>query len=254
MSLTDVPSLCEATSTVERGTSEVSAMSTDRKARQKKGRATATAPDLTPPPVVLYHLATGHYISRALFLAAKLGIADLLKNGPRQYGDLAVATGTHAPSLNRVMRLLVSAGVFAEGEDGNFSLTAVGECLQTGVPGSSRAMVGLFAGDRIQDSWKDLEYCVRTGDPEFRRRGVTNIFQDPRRTPENESNFDAAMADITRLTAIAVTAVYDFAGFRTLIDVGGGNGTLLVGYQSGALDRCLRDILTMNQSVTNSSL
>jgi hypothetical protein len=105
----------------------------------------------------------------------------------------------------------------------------VGECLREGVPGSSRAMVALFAGDRIQDSWKDLEYCVRTGAPAFRKRGIGNIFDDPLRTPEDEANFDAAMADITRLTATAVAAAYDFTGLQKLIDVGGGNGTLLIG-------------------------
>ena len=204
-------------------------MSTNRDASHEKDSAASAAPNAVPPQVVLYQLATGHYLSRALLLAVKLGIAELLKNGPKHYQELATATGTHEPSLKRVMRLLASAGVFAEGEDGQFTLTPVGECLQSGVPGSSRAMVGLFASDRIQECWKHLEYCVRTGNPEFRGRGVSNIFEDPSRTPEDEANFDAAMADITRYTAIAVAAAYDFAGFRTLVDVGGGNGTLLAG-------------------------
>jgi hypothetical protein len=90
-------------------------------------------------------------------------------------------------------------------------------------------MVMLFAGQRVQDSWKDLEYCVRTGQPAFRLRGVTNTFEDPQRTPEEEAVFDAAMADLTRLIAVAVTSVYDFTPFRLLIDVGGGNGALMIG-------------------------
>ena len=109
-----------------------------------------------PPQAALYHLATGHYLSQALCLAAKLGIADLLKDGPRQAKDLAEATGTHAPSLNRVMRLLASAGVFEEQENGAFALTALGACLREGVPGSARAMVMLFAGERIQNAWQEL--------------------------------------------------------------------------------------------------
>jgi hypothetical protein len=103
--------------------------------------------------------------------------------------------------------------VLAEGDNGSFALTPLGECLQSNVPGSSLAMVKLFA--RNQESWKYLDYCVRTGDPEFRRRDVANIFQDPSRTAEDEANFDAAMADITRYTAIAVAAAYDFAGCHT---------------------------------------
>jgi hypothetical protein len=182
-----------------------------------------------PPQAELYQLATGHYLSHALYLAARLGIADLLKDGPRHSKELAEATGTHAPSLNRVMRLLASAGVFEEQGDGSFALTSLGECLRAGVPGSARAMVMLFAGDRIQDAWKDLEYCVRTGEPVFRKRGLDDPFTDPARMPEDAANFDAAMADFTRLAAMAVAAVYDFAPLRTVVDVGGGNGALLIG-------------------------
>ena len=207
-------------------------MGTPQDAFQGKATESKAAPAVAltlPPPVLLYHLATGHYISRALFLAAKLGIADLLKDGRRHHSELAKATGTNASSLNRVMRLLASAGVFTEEENGNFALTPVGECLRTGVQGSSRAMVMLFAGNRVQEAWKDLEYCVQTGEPAYRRRGITDPFTDPLRTPEDAANFDAAMADITRVTAVAVASAYDFTPFRTLVDVGGGNGALLIG-------------------------
>ncbi|HJQ84939.1 MAG TPA: methyltransferase [Candidatus Binatia bacterium] len=182
-----------------------------------------------PPQVVLYQLGIGHYFTNALHLAVRLGIADLLADGPRPATALAKATGTHAPSLARVLRLLVSVGVFAEDPDGTFALTPVGECLRTGVPGGMAAMVRLFAGDPIQNAWRDLEYCVRTGNPVFRKRGLDDPFKDPARTPEDNANFDAAMADFTRLTAIAVAATYDFAPLRTLVDVGGGNGALLIG-------------------------
>jgi hypothetical protein len=182
-----------------------------------------------PPQRVLYHLAAGHYVSHALDLAAKLGIADLLKDGPRQVNDLAAATATHAPSLNRMLRLLASTGVFEEQEDGRFALTSLGECLRADVPGSARAMVMLSAGERLRDLWKDLEYCVRTGEPVFRKRGLANAFAWMAEDPEGAASFDAAMADFTRLAAMAVAAVYDFAPVRTLVDVGGGNGALLIG-------------------------
>jgi hypothetical protein len=182
-----------------------------------------------PPQIVLYHLATGHYISRALDLAAKLGLADLLAEGARDASQLAGATATHTDSLHRVMRLLASAGVFDERPDGAFALTALGECLRTGAPGSAHAMVRLFAGDRIQAAWGDLEHCVRRGEPVFRKRGLDDPFRDPAQTPEENAIFDAAMADLTRLTATAVAATYDLSPFRSLVDVGGGNGALLIG-------------------------
>jgi hypothetical protein len=127
----------------------------------------------SPPQLVLYQMAVGHYLSLAVCLAAKLRIADLLRDGPRRFGDLARVTGTDAASLNRVMRLLASAGVFEEKKDGNFGLTALGQCLREDVPGSARALVMMFAGDWQHDAWKDLEYFVRTGEPTFRKRGST---------------------------------------------------------------------------------
>jgi hypothetical protein len=183
----------------------------------------------SPPQMVLYQMAVGHYLSRAVCLAAKLRIADLLKDGPRCFDDLARTTGTDAASLNRLMRLLASVGVLDEKEDGRFVLTALGQCLREDVPGSARALVMMFAGDWQQDTWKDLEYSVRTGEPTFRKRGFDDLFAEMAGLPEEAANFDAAMADFTRLIAISVAAAYDFGSSRTLVDVGGGNGTLLIG-------------------------
>jgi orsellinic acid C2-O-methyltransferase len=181
------------------------------------------------PQRALYQMAVGHYLSRAICLAAKLRIADLLKGGQRHFGDLARATGTDAPSLNRVMRLLASAGVFEEKEHGNFALTELGECLCEDGPVSARALVMMFAGHSHQDAWKDLEYCVRTGEPSYRKRGFDDIFAEMAQDPEEVANFDAAMSDSTRLVSIAVADAYDFSSLRTLVDVGGGSGALLIG-------------------------
>ena len=189
-----------------------------------------TKQELPPPPLALYQMAVGHYFSRAIYLAAKLGIADLLKDGPRDYRDLGKATDTHAPSLKRVMRLLVSAGVFAEQEDGKFALAPLGEFLRVGVPGSMRASVMLFAGVGIQDSWKELEYCVRTGEPAFRKESPdADAFSQMAKDPEAVAIFDEAMATFAPMTSAAVAAAYDFSAFGTVVDVGGGNGALLIG-------------------------
>ena len=185
------------------------------------------APPALPPQVALYHLAIGHYLSHALHLAAALGIADLLKDGPRPAGELARATATHEPSLHRVLRLLASQGVFAEEEDGAFALTAIGQCLRTDIPESANAMVRLFAGPRVQDNWRELEHSVRTGEPGFRKRGIAAPFQD--RDSPDAAAFDAAMAALTRTIAVAVAAAYNFTPFKTVVDVGGGNGALLIG-------------------------
>src|SRR5262245_40162807 len=109
--------------------------------------------DAAPTPWMLYQMATAHFLSRALHLAAKLNIADQLKDGPRHYHELADATATHAPSLRRVLRLLASAGLFAEQADGRLALTPLGQALRADVPGSMRAMVMFSAGIEVQDQW-----------------------------------------------------------------------------------------------------
>jgi hypothetical protein len=183
-----------------------------------------------PPGHALYQMAMGHFVPRALALAAKLGLADLLKDGPRGARDLAAATQTHAPSLARVARLLASVGVFAELPDGTFALTPLGEPLRADAPDSVRALVLLFAGVEVQDAWKDLEYCVRTGDPSFRRTAPgTDPYALMAGSPEVTALFDQAMATFAPWTAAAVAAAIDFSAFGRVADVGGGNGALLIG-------------------------
>jgi len=181
-----------------------------------------------PPPMLLFQLATGFYLSRALYVAAKLGIADLLAEGPRPAAALAEATHTHASALARVLRLLVTAGVFAEETDGRFALTPVSQCLRSAVPGSVRAAVMLFGGG-AQNAWTDLLYCVETGEPAYRRRGESDPFVSLRQNSDDSAIFDEAMSDFTKMTALAVAAAYDFSSMRQLVDVGGGNGALLIG-------------------------
>src|SRR4029077_6109724 len=128
------------------------------------------------------------------------------------------------------MRLLASVGVFTEGDDGNFALTSLGEMLRSDVPGSMRASVMLFAGSGIEDGWKELEYCVRTGNPAFRRKAPdADAFAVMAADPEAVAIFDAAMATFSAQTAAAVTGAYDFSAFANAVDVGGGNGALLIG-------------------------
>jgi hypothetical protein len=190
----------------------------------------ASAKNVEPPGMALYRIGIGHYFSRALCVAAKLKVADLLGDGPRDAADLARTTETHAPSLRRVLRLLASVGVFEELDDGKFQLTGVGQMLRSDVPGSMRAMVLLFGGIGVQDSWKELEYCVRTGEPAFRRTAKhADAFEMIASDPEMLAIFDEAMATFAPHTSAAVASAYDFSAFGTVADVGGGNGAILVG-------------------------
>jgi len=181
-----------------------------------------------PPPMVLYQLATAHYLSQAVYVAAKLGIADHLADGPQGHDALAKATATHAPSLRRVLRLLAAAGVLAEREDGRFELTSVGSFLKSG-PGSFRAAAQLFGGPMVWQSWGDLLTTVRTGETALHRVFKTDSFEYLEHHPEEAAVFDEAMGSFTAMTAIAVAAAYDFSRMKKVIDLGGGQGALMAG-------------------------
>jgi len=127
-----------------------------------------------------------------------------------------------------VLRLLASAGVLVEEDDGRFSLTAIGACLRDDVPGSMRAAALLFGGPAHRN-WLDLLYSLETGEPTFRRTGAVDPFAGMADNPEESAIFDKAMANFTRQIAPVVAAAYDFSGFGTIVDIGGGNGVLLEG-------------------------
>jgi hypothetical protein len=188
------------------------------------------AQDKQIPAPTLYQLAASHYVSHALALIAKLEIADRLADGPRSSEELARTTQTDASSLRRVLRLLASVGVFEEDEQGRFHHNGLSEPLRGDVPGSMKAMVTVFAGEGMQKAWQELEYCVRTGQPAFKKNDPqAHAFTLMSKDPQYAATFDEAMATFAPQTAAAITAAYDFSRFGSLIDVGGGNGTLLKG-------------------------
>ncbi len=190
--------------------------------------ATTTTTQELPPPIALFRLATGFYVSSALYVAAKLGIADLMSDGPVASAELATAAGVHAGALHRVMRLLVSAGVFSEEAEGKFTLTPIGACLQSRGPGSVRSGILLFGG-LTQKAWGELLYCVETGNQGFMQAYGKDSFAYMEEHPELAAMFDEAMASFTRQIVAAVAGTYDFSSFGAIMDVGGGNGELLAG-------------------------
>jgi len=181
-----------------------------------------------PAPFALFQLISGFYVSRAIYVMARLGIADNLSDGPRDAEELAKLSRTHAQSLKRVMRLLVTAGVLTEDDKGRFALTPIGDCLRAGAPGSMRAAALLFGGI-TERAWGELLHSVETGEPAFRRVFGKDSFAYLAEHPDEAANFDAAMSTFTAPIATVVAAAYDFSGVRHIVDVGGGNGALLVG-------------------------
>jgi O-methyltransferase/methyltransferase family protein len=179
-----------------------------------------------PQPPALFQMVTGYWISQAIYVAAKLGLADLLKDGPKSCATLAAATGADEQSLLRLMRALSSVGVFARGQDDRFALSSSCESLQSHVPGSLRAMV-LTIGEIHYQAWGNLLHSVQTGSPAFNATFGTGLFDYLQRNPEPADTFNNGMTDLSSMLAYAVLLAYDFTGVSSLIDVGGGQGKFL---------------------------
>jgi hypothetical protein len=173
----------------------------------------------------LLDLSTGYWKSQAIYVAAKLGIADLLQDGPKTSEDLARATATHAPSLYRLLRALASVGVFVEDGQGRFGLTPMAECLRS-VPGSQRSLM-IMMGEEHYRAWGELLYSIQTGQIAFDHVFGKPVFQFLSEHPEQAKIFDEAMVGVHGAETQAMLDVYDFAGIGTLVDIGGGNGSVL---------------------------
>jgi hypothetical protein len=174
-------------------------------------------------------MLVGHWTARAVYVAAKLGLADLLASGPRTAADLAEATGTHRRSLYRLLRALASVGVFQEGPEQRFSLTPSAECLRTDAPGSLYPMVLLMGEEEHYAAWARLLDCVRTGRTGFELTFGEPLFDYLSKKPEQARLFDAAMTSIHGRETAAMLDAYDVSGFETVADLGGGNGSTLCG-------------------------
>ncbi len=172
----------------------------------------------------LDRMITGYWISQAIYAAAKFGIADHLKDGPKSAELLATATETHADSLYRLLRALASVGIFAETEPRQFALTPLAEPLQSDVPGSKRALA-LMSGDEQFKAWGEIEYSIKTGGMAFEKVFGEPVFDYLSKHPDKAQIFDAAMVGVHGREADAVVAAYDFAGVNVIADIGGGNGS-----------------------------
>jgi SAM-dependent methyltransferase len=176
---------------------------------------------------VMLQMIWGIHISRAVYVAAELGIADRLASGPMSSADLATATQAHEPSLYRVLRLLASLGVLAEDERRSFSLTVLGDRLRTGVPASMRSWAMLIEAIGGVRAFEPIMRTVRTGQPGLDIAHGMGLFEFLARHQETAASFDAAMSERTAAFASSVAASCDFSGLRTVADVGGGQGILL---------------------------
>ena len=185
------------------------------------------SPVLAPEPTVarLFAIHDGYIHARALQLAAELGLADRIASGPCDVTDLATATATEPGALYRLLRTLAAGGVFTEVEPGRFGLTEIGDHLRADHPQSVQAIMTM--GGMFGLVFADAMYSVRTGEPAFQRTFGAPLFIYLRDNPTVAGLFDAAMAEFSRLETAAIVASYEFSQARRIVDLGGGDGTLL---------------------------
>jgi hypothetical protein len=179
------------------------------------------------PALALRRLVNGFQVTQAIHVAAVLGIADLLIDGPRSSDDLAAVTASHPQALYRLLRALASVGVFREEADRRFALTDLGACLRSDAPESVGGWAA-FVGEPYQwQAWGALLHSVRTGENAFRHVHGVDSWTYRARHPALSASFDRAMTDLSRQVSAAVLAAYDFGRFGCIVDVGGGNGAFL---------------------------
>jgi SAM-dependent methyltransferase len=175
----------------------------------------------------MLQIISGFWISRAVYVIGKLGIPDLLQSGPKTAEELATATNTHAPSLFRILRALVSVGVLSSAEDGRFAQTPFSETLVTDAPGSLRWFAVSELGQEHYPAWGNLMHSVKTGEIAFDNHFGLDIWKYFQQNPDDAAVFNNSMSNVTAAVNEAITSLYDFSQFGTVVDVGGGHGGLI---------------------------
>ncbi len=183
------------------------------------------APAEDSPSEILHRMATGYRVTQSLYVVAKLGVADLLVDGPKTAAELARALRVQPKPLFRVLRALASQGVFTQDASDRFGLAPLGEPLRTDHPRTVRHSL-IMHGELHYEAAAELLYSVRTGETGFDHRFGKPLFDYLRDHPDDSAVFNAAMGDSAGVWSNPLEA-YDFRGRRLVVDVGGGRGTLI---------------------------
>ncbi len=179
------------------------------------------------PQLQTRNMLMGFVVSRALQVAAELGLADALAAGPKDRDALAREVGAHPDTLHRLMRALAGVGVFDQLPDGRLANTPRSECLRSDVPGSLRGLARMHGGSPLWQAWTGLEHSVRCGEPSFSHVHGSPMFDYLAAHPESARRFDEGMVASSRLMNEALVGAYEWGQFGTLVDVAGGVGSTL---------------------------
>ena len=181
----------------------------------------------TETPMRLLSMTDGVIIQQALYCAAKLGVADLLKDGRQTSSELARDLKVNEPALYRILRLLASQSVFEETSPRTFANTDLSQFLRSGVPGSVRSILIFRGSELFFGPFAEILYSVRTGEPARTKVFGMDGWEYLKQHPEQARIFDDAMTEMSAIVGPMVASAYDFGRWGSIMDVGGGNGILL---------------------------
>ena len=175
----------------------------------------------------MMELTLGAWVSQAIQAAAELGIADALAGGPLPLDELASRVGTDADALRRLMRALISRGIFRQNRDGRYDLTPLADTLRSDAPASTAGGGPLLRVTETPGASDLLVESVRTGKSIIPLLHGKEFFDYLDADPEFAKLFNDAMTSVSELTEAPIVAGYDFSAYPTIVDVGGGHGSLL---------------------------
>lgn len=174
----------------------------------------------------LFDLIHSHRVTAVIYVAARLGLAELLRNGPQTPRELAKATGADEPSLGRLLTALSTIGICSRSGEGGYVLTEIGACLDGEAERSFKGWA-IFEAELLSKTWSGMLETVMTGKTAAELQGLANSFDLMGRSPDIVGKFNVAMTELTRLVTPDILRSYDFSGISHLMDVGGGSGELL---------------------------
>jgi hypothetical protein len=187
----------------------------------------AAEPKAGLPHVQLIQMATSFEISRLVWTAANLGIADHLAGGAKSAAEIAGPTKTNPRALHRFLRTLASFGILTHCDHQKFALTELGEALKSGAPGFARSTILTMAGQWMWEAWEEFQYSLETGKTVMEKVFGVPIFDYLAHHPELAAQFSEAMVGLHGAETPAVAVAYDFSKFGVIVDVGGATGDML---------------------------
>ena len=179
-----------------------------------------------PATARLWQLATGHFLARCLHVVAELGVADHLEETELPIEALARAVRCQSDPLERMLRLLATAGIFEERGRG-WAHTELSRLLRSDHPQSMRAYPRMIGNHLNWSAAGDLEHTARTGNTAVERLAPKGTWSYYREHPEEARIFDAAMTAKSNAEIAALIPAFDFSRYGVIADIGGGRGHVL---------------------------